>query len=592
MRKKYALGWVIPIYATLCSTFAMGQAPTVTSLFPLSQTVTASTTTELSVTFDLALDPASVDASAIFVFGRWSGVREGSLTLESDNTVLRFVPDKPFMAGEWVTVSLPRTIQSMAGEPMAHGYTWNFWTRSAPAGFDFTQIDDISTRFPNEGRVRSYGAYAGDLDQDGYSDLVIPNEDANDIRVFLNDGAGGYNGFDLYPIPNGDTPSPIEGTDFNRDGYIDFVVGNTQNNRISVWMGEDGGNVGHSESLQADEGVRGLCTLDLNGDTMMDIVTANRDGVRGTGTISLLKNNGSGAFGSSIIIETGSSGETACAAADANNDGNLDVFIGTYNDNEVLLYLGDGQGNITFSQKVSVGSRPWMLATGDINGDGFADAVSSNTGDATVSVVLGNGDGTMQEAVHYETGVFPLALDLGDLDGDGDLDLVTSNFSSNDYTVLENAGDGTYTHRLTLPATTAASCTILHDRDNDGDLDITAIDEIADRIFLFDNTSTATAIEDDEQPVTFSLNALYPNPFSTQTTFGYQLEKEAVVRITIYNQLGQRVRHIDTGIQAPGRYTLTWDGRSTAGTKVPAGVYLSLFRANNEAVRQTIVYTP
>ncbi|MEM8483941.1 MAG: FG-GAP-like repeat-containing protein [Bacteroidota bacterium] len=592
MRKKYALGWVIPIYVMLCTPLALGQAPTVTSLFPASQTVTAAATTELMLTFDLPVDPISVDASAIFVFGRWSGVREGAISLESDNTVLRFVPNKPFMAGEWVTVSLARSIQSMAGEPMAHGYTWNFWTRSAPAGFDFSQIDDISTRFANEGRVRSYGAYAGDLNRDGYSDLMIPNEDVNDIRIFLNDGAGGYSDFDVYPIPEGDTPSPIEGSDFNRDGMIDFAVGNTQSDKISVWMGQANGSVSHEQNAQADTEVRGLCTLDLDGDTMMDIVTTNRSGVRGTGTISLLRNNGSGSFTAPVNIETGSSGETACASADANNDGILDVFIGTYTGNELLLYLGDGQGNVVFSEKVSVGARPWMLAAGDVNGDGFADVVSSNTGNATVSVVLGNGDGTLQEAANYETGVFPLALDLGDLDGDGDLDLVTSNFSSNDYTVLENTGDGAYIHRLTLPATTAASCTILHDRDNDGDLDITAIDELADRIFLFDNISTATAVEEETQPTAFSLNALYPNPFSTQTTFDYQLEKEAVVSVAIYNQLGQQVRRINTGAQAPGRYTLAWDGRNTAGIKVPAGVYVTLFQAGNETIRQTIVFTP
>ena len=36
-----------------------------------------------------------------------------------------------------------------------------------------------------------------------------------------------------------------------------------------------------------------------------------------------------------------------------------------------------------------------------------------------------------------------------------------------------------------LPAQSAGSYTVLHDIDGDGDLDVSAIDEIADRVFVY-----------------------------------------------------------------------------------------------------------
>ena len=565
---------LIIIYIVMIAPVVKAQ---VSSVFPLSQTVDADPFTEISISFATPLNPASFVEEDLFVFGRWSGVATGTILFEDGNTKLQFVLDKPFMAGEWVTVSLANRVQDVNGAQLGKGYTWNFWTRAKEGTFDFQMIDDISSRNTGERLIRSYGAYAGDLNRDGYSDLMIPNEVANDIRIFYNNGTGGYKDFTIYPIPDGSVPSTNEGSDFNRDGMIDFAVGNTGNDKVSVWMGEENGGVFHKANATADQNIRGLCVMDLDGDAVMDIVTANRTGLQDTGNISLLINDGAGNFSSPLNIETNSAGETACASIDANGDGILDVFIGAYDSNEVLLYLGNGEGGLVFSEKQRVGAGPWMLAAGDLNGDGFADVVSSNTGAGTVSVVLGNGDGTLRLAKNYETGLFPLAIDLGDLDGDGDLDVVTSNFSSNDYTILENEADGSLSKRLTLPATSAASCTILHDRDNDGDLDITGIDELADRIFLFDNVTEATSIEgvieNPSQPSQFELLGNYPNPFSHETSIQIYATDAGFVEVAIYNLMGKKVRTIKKGVISDGLTQITWDSTSDAGEKLGNGFY-------------------
>ncbi|MGI9303005.1 MAG: Ig-like domain-containing protein, partial [Gammaproteobacteria bacterium] len=206
----------------------------ITAVSPPAQAISAARDTALTITFAEPLDPSTVDSLSVYVFGRWSGVAQGVITLEENDTRVRFTPDKPFMAGEWVTALLSDRVQSAMGKPLRGGYTWNFWTKAEPGSLDLTSVSNLPIRLPGEGRILSYGAYAGDLDGDGFSDLLVPNEAPNDIRVFMNDTQGGYSGgFVTYVIPDGANPSPNDGADFNRDGILDVAVGNRMNEVVS-----------------------------------------------------------------------------------------------------------------------------------------------------------------------------------------------------------------------------------------------------------------------------------------------------------------------------------------------------------------------
>ena len=583
---SYIKLFVLASIIGLTTTGVQGQ---VVSVFPSPQSLTAGIGEVIEVTFDRPMNPALFGAETFHVFGRWSGTAKGTFLFEEDSTRVRFVPDRPFMAGEWVTVAMSRSIEGQDGAPMEKGYAWSYWIKTAPGVIDQNKTATLSTRRDGEAGIRSYGAYAGDLNEDGFSDLMIPNEDANDLRVFLNNGAGGYSDFTVYPIPQGAVPSTNEGADFDLDGSIDFAVGNSRGASVSVWKGFGTGVVQHIENAPADEQVRGLCVLDLNGDAYMDMVTANRFGDERAGNLSLLLNDGAGHFPEAISIDAGAGGETACAAADANGDGIMDVFIGAHFSNEVALLLGDGEGGLQFSSKVSVGARPWMIVSGDVNGDGFADAVSVESEGQSMSVVLGDGAGGLDDARNYTTGLFPIAVDLGDLDGDGDLDAVTSNFSSSDFSVFENTGNGVFVPHLPLPSTSSGSCAILHDRDNDGDLDITAIDETDDLIFFFENKPSTVNNRENEPLTAFELLQNVPNPFSGQTEIRYTLRRSGRTSLTVYDMLGRKVRTLFDGHAAAGLYTSGWDGRDATGALAPAGAYYYALEANGSRIVRSMV---
>ena len=461
---------------------------TVQAVSPAPQFLSAGRRSVLSVVFDRPVEAPSGDpADLIRVFGRWSGVVAGRTTLSADGRTLTFAPGREYSAGEWVTVTLVGPLVTEQGATLSGSYGWGFWVVAAPGTLALTPSPPKPLRRPNEGHIQAYGTYAGDFNADGYPDLMIPNEIANDIRVLLNDGSGDYSSMMTYPIPGGARPSTNEGADFDDDGLTDLAVGNSAGVMMTVFRGLGGGTFTHSGNYQGGQGIRGLCVLDLDGDGDTDVVTANRVGGTGNGDLSLFYNDGSGGFGPGLAVETGSNGETACAAADANGDGILDIFIGAIHSGDLVLLTGDGQGGLTFVRRITAGGGPWMVTAGDVDGDGAVDVVSANFENNSVSVVLGDGAGGMTLAMTYAVGAKPIAIDLGDIDGDGDLDLVTSNFGDATWTVLENDGSGRFGNPRTLNAASAGSCAVLVDIDNDGDLDLVGIDEIDDLLFVFVN---------------------------------------------------------------------------------------------------------
>lgn len=72
---------------------------------------------------------------------------------------------------------------------------------------------------------------------------------------------------------------------------------------------------------------------------------------------------------------------------------------------------------------------------------------------------------------------------------------------------------------------------------------------------------TTTAIEDDRSPATISFELFnnYPNPFNASTIISFHLEREAPVKLTIYNIIGESVAVLINSKMSPGRHAVTWD---------------------------------
>jgi len=266
---RYRLSILIILVALPGTVFAA--APLVTSVSPLSQRINAARGTDIIVDFSEALDTTTVTDETFRVFGRWSGPSTGTFFFEQNERRIRFNPDEDFFAGEWITVSISKGVKSADNTPMAASYTWNFWARTNPGTLDLTFVKTIDIRKPAEGWIQSYGAYAGDLNNDGWSDLSVPNERPSDIRIFMNDGAGDFAPFVVDTLKGASSPSANEGADFNHDGEIDLVVGSGGNDRITVIRGDGTGVFQGGTQHTAGSTVKGVGVIDLNGDGWDDI---------------------------------------------------------------------------------------------------------------------------------------------------------------------------------------------------------------------------------------------------------------------------------------------------------------------------------
>jgi hypothetical protein len=77
----------------------------------------------------------------------------------------------------------------------------------------------------------------------------------------------------------------------------------------------------------------------------------------------------------------------------------------------------------------------------------------------------------------------------------------------------------------------------------------------------------------------------YPNPFNPSTTIPFALSSPALVRVQVYDVLGQRVRTLMNGPTPAGYHSLVWNGRNDLGDQAAAGLYFYLLEAGS--VRQS-----
>lgn len=74
-------------------------------------------------------------------------------------------------------------------------------------------------------------------------------------------------------------------------------------------------------------------------------------------------------------------------------------------------------------------------------------------------------------------------------------------------------------------------------------------------------------------PDKFSLSNAYPNPFNPTTNFNFSISKSGMVRIAVYNILGQKIKTLVNTEMSAGNYRATWNGTDDFGNHVSSGIY-------------------
>lgn len=82
-------------------------------------------------------------------------------------------------------------------------------------------------------------------------------------------------------------------------------------------------------------------------------------------------------------------------------------------------------------------------------------------------------------------------------------------------------------------------------------------------------------------PSSNSLVSNYPNPFSGDTKFNFNILTPGNVRIEIFSIQGDRVNIILNEYIVPGSYIASWDGTTSIGFKIPSGNYICVMYHND-----------
>jgi hypothetical protein len=376
-----------------------------------------------------------------------------------------------------------------------------------------------------------FSVVAADINRDGTNDLISAVS-GHGLSVLTNDGAGGFSlSFTI------STPADhlLSAADFNGDGTNDLVSVGSNNTLMKVFINDGSGGFTEASSLAINSQPASLAVADFNGDGKPDVAIADGNlGALSFNTITVFTNNGSGTFSIETAPKVGSN-PVSVAAADFNGDGRIDLVSAANDDfflsvmartpfvqfNSSAHFAGNGSGLTNLSVSAadltgilpdghlssnvplldSGGLLPDSLLSPDvaINGNDvtFGNAkldflladLGAFTGGLYASNFFGSGSGLSNINVSAlgPTGVFDLrsfalsqtlnvddspVTTFADLNGDGSPDLISAAFSDRTVTILTNNGSGFFIASSTNDAGSAPYSVLAADVNNDTRIDL------------------------------------------------------------------------------------------------------------------------
>jgi hypothetical protein len=209
-----------------------------------------------------------------------------------------------------------------------------------------------------------------------------------------------------------------------------------------------------------------LRLADFNNDGILDIAASNN--FSSYGELKILLGNGDGTFGLPSIYTLGT-GAQGLSVADFNQDGNLDIAVGSNAGTGVSVELGDGTGHFSpaSGSPVASGTNPAELVAGDFNGDGQPDLAFVDYTASTMETCPGNGDGTFAACMSIAANSGHKFITAADFNQDGNLDLATCDYRTGAVGVYLGNGDGSFQMRMSY--STGALCRDIQAGDFSGD---------------------------------------------------------------------------------------------------------------------------
>jgi cysteine-rich repeat protein len=218
---------------------------------------------------------------------------------------------------------------------------------------------------------------------------------------------------------------------------LDLVLATTDS---LILLSNDGaGNFATLETKAAGlSNIVKLAAGQLNGDSVLDIVTLHRDPGNGSGFAQVFFGDGLGGLSNPTQVPAGDNPSDLVIAEMNGIPGNDLLIVGEDGSGELRFFSNDGSGGIVSPPSLfQIGSNPRAMIVFDLDGVGGQDlAISTDSG---LEVLAGGGTGGFTRSVVTDSAfLFANGIVAGDIDSDGDQDLALMPESSNPLVTYRN----------------------------------------------------------------------------------------------------------------------------------------------------------
>ncbi len=333
---------------------------------------------------------------------------------------------------------------------------------------------------------------AGDVNGDGYSDVVIGAYKWDEIPSFTNDGKcfvyhGSAAGLSASPVNILDGPNENNANlgisvacagDVNGDGYSDIIAGapglddaaNFDEGKAFIYFGNAGGASGipnitldDADQLGAAFGTSVASAGDVNGDGFSDVIIGAElyDDTNTNEGVAFIYYGNTGLMTTPVCMlddanqDDAGFGAAVASAGDVNGDGYSDVIIGAYfytdapfaQEGRAFVYHGSAAGISSGAATIHENNQAdahigySVASAGDVNGDGYSDVIvganaydNGQTDEGAAFVYHGSATGTSTSIatfieINQANAYMGFSVaSAGDVNGDGYSDVIVGAF--------------------------------------------------------------------------------------------------------------------------------------------------------------------
>jgi FG-GAP-like repeat len=364
-----------------------------------------------------------------------------------------------------------------------------------------------------------------DLTGDGRPDLIANCNPSGHVVVVANTGSGQ---FVASPRESafGAQFSALAGGDLNNDGFSDVVLTSQADSNIVVYLRTPGNqSTNTSPRFTATQFNVGGPTIsvwlrDVNNDQTLDLITtlaavSQTQGLR----LAVGIGNGDGTFGTlaafalPVSSTFGSANPGDIETLDLDGDGDLDIVASDRYSPEQFVLTNNGSGAFSVAAPLTSGFRASAMDVGDLNGDGLLDlvmgsALTQTPGnppnvqvDRRIAIRLGQPGGGLAMPQFVSAPEFVGSVQINDIDGNGSMELITYaagvNVASNVYSVpfvqvYSSTANGYVESQRISTSTEFGDGALIRDMNSDGHKDIVIAGYLLGGALIIKGQSNAT----------------------------------------------------------------------------------------------------